>query len=349
MKQGAKWIGGALLAVILLWLVLRGKDPAAVWAAIGRASLPGLFLAAAVNLSHNFFRVIRWGLLLKPVRAHIGFRNRMSAVIIGYLTTWVFPGRLGELVRPALLSSRENLPLGPCLGSVVADRLLDGVAIVVLFAVGTFLSPLDIGGSDQAAAIRASSIVLVLVITLLLGFLLVAGAARARISAWLDARSSAALRWTGRTVLAVAQGTEALKRPRLLVPILFYSMLAWGTIAAGTWIGVRASGADVPLSAIFVLLPPLALGVALPTPGGAGGYHAAMTLGLVRLFGVPEAEAVSAGILMHLAVTLPVILVGLVFLWSDGVSLGDLKSVAGQMRSLGAAPIPGDGSREAAR
>jgi len=117
-------------------------------------------------------------------------------------------------------------------------------------------------------------------------------------------------------------------------------VLAWATIALGTWIGVRAAGADVPFASMLILLPPLALGVALPTPGGAGGYHAAMTLGLVHLFGVPEATAVSAGILMHLMVTLPVIALGLVLLKADGLSWHDLTSVVRQVGALGAsAPV----------
>ncbi len=349
MKLGVKYAGGVLLAALLLGVVLWGKDLSAIALAITRASIPGLCLAAAVNLSHNVFRVMRWGLLLRPVRPQIPFRSRLSAVLIGYLTTWVIPGRLGELVRPALLSAREKLPLGPCLGSVVADRLLDGAAIVVLFRVGTLLAPLDAGGAELAAKIRTGSTVLVFVIAIVLALLLVAGASRARLSCWIEARSSSSVRWMGRTLLSLTEGTEALRQPRLLAPIVLHSFLAWGTIALGTWLGVVASGADVPFSAILVLLPPLALGVALPTPGGAGGFHAAMSLVLMHLFRVPEAVAISAGILMHLAVTIPVILAGIVFLWIDDISWRDLRDVGRRVSALGASSPPADCPAEAAR
>lgn len=341
MKQGAKYAGGALLAAFLLWVVFRGKDPEAIRAAISQASIAGLLLAGAMNLAHNVFRVIRWGLLLHPVRAEIAFRPRFSAVIIGYLTTWVIPGRLGEVVRPALLASREKIPFGPCLGSVVADRLFDGVAIVILFAIGAALAPVEASGSPQAAAIRAAATGLVIVLVAAFALIVAAGAARGRIVSWVEARSSRVLRWLGRTLISLSEGTEAVRTPRLLVPIFIHSLLAWGTIAVGTWIGVRASGAQVPLSAMLVLLPPLALGVALPTPGGAGGYHAAMTLGLVHLYHVPEATAVGAGILMHLMVTLPVIGLGLVLLRADGLSWGDLTGLVRQVGQLGSAP-PGE-------
>jgi len=132
-------------------------------------------------------------------------------------------------------------------------------------------------------------------------------------------------------------------------PIIVQSLLAWGAISLGTWIGVRASGAEVPFSAILVLLPFLALGVALPTPGGAGGYHAAMTFGLMHLFHVPEAVAVGAGLLMHLAVTIPVIALGLVFLWLDRISWSDLGGMVRRMGGLGASATPKERAAEAVR
>src|SRR5206468_1137111 len=130
------------------------KDPQALSAALLSASWPALALAAFLNLAHNVFRVLRWGLLLTPVRPRVPFRPMFSAVILGFMTTLLVPGRVGELVRPALLSAREDLPLGPCLGTVVADRLLDGVAIVALFALGSLNAHFVAGSASVAGQIR---------------------------------------------------------------------------------------------------------------------------------------------------------------------------------------------------
>src|SRR5262245_54924364 len=122
MKEAAKAVLGLLLAVVLLWWVFRDTDLHQVRMDLARASLPLLVVAALVNLSHNVFRVWRWRALLAPVRPDLPFRPLFAAVIVGYMTTWIVPGRLGELVRPALVSSREGVPLGPCLGTIVSDR-----------------------------------------------------------------------------------------------------------------------------------------------------------------------------------------------------------------------------------
>ncbi len=334
MREVAKYSAGVVLAVLLLWVVLRGVDREALAGAIGRASIVGIVAAALVNLAHNVFRVWRWGALLAPVRPRLPFRPMFTAVIVGYLTTWVLPGRLGELVRPALLTAREKVPIGPSLGSVVADRVLDAAAILVLFAAGTYLSPIQ--GSAAHLIRSAALVLLVFVLAFMLGAV-IAGGARGTIEAWFERRGRS-LRWAGRAFLSLTLGTEALRRPRLLFLVLGYSLLAWLTIAAGAWLGVRASGADVSLPAMMVMLPLLAFGVAVPTPGGAGGYHAAMAFGLEMLFGVPVDVAVAAGILMHLAVVIPVILLGLVLLKTEEISWADVTTAARGVKALGREP-----------
>ena len=86
--------------------------------------------------------------------------------------------------------------------------------------------------------------------------------------------------------------------------------------------------------AILVIQPLLVLGVAVPTPGGAGSYHGAMKVGLM-LFGVVQVTAISAAFLMHFLIVVPVILLGIILLWTDGVSWKELVTSAAQVRTLG--------------
>ena len=135
-------------------------------------------------------------------------------------------------------------------------------------------------------------------------------------------------------MISISSGVRAFRSPRLLVQLVIYSLLAWLTIAAATWTGVRAAGADVSFGAILVIQPLLVLGVAVPTPGGAGSYHGAMKVGLM-LFGVTQVTAVSAAFLMHFLIVVPVILLGMVLLRTDGISWKEVVSSAAQVRKLG--------------
>ena len=344
MKTALQGIGGLLLSVLLLYWVFHDKNPQALSAALMRASWPALALAALLNLAHNAFRVLRWGWLLDPVRPGVPFRPMFSAVILGFMTTLLVPGRVGELVRPALLSGREDLPLGPCLGTVVADRLLDGVAIVALFAVGSLNAHFVAGSAGLAGEIRVTAAVALAVIVTGLVLLVLMSTFAERLDGWLS-RRVAPLRWGGRVALGLSRGVDALRSPRRLVPIVAYSLVVWLVIGLATWTGIRAAGANIGFSDTLVMLPLLALGVSLPTPGGVGGYHALMQFGLVSLFGVDPTVAAGAGILMHLAIVLPVLVLGAVLLYVDGVSLGDLVAAGKQVRAMGQAQHPIEAAR----
>ncbi len=126
-----------------------------------------------------------------------------------------------------------------------------------------------------------------------------------------------------------------MKRPALLARIAVYTQLAWQTITAATWIGLRSCGVEISFGGTMMILPLLALGIALPTPGGAGGYHAAMRVGLTKLFLVGDTLAVGAGLLLHAASVLPVILLGGLLIVMGRSSIQDLMRALRQVREMG--------------
>jgi uncharacterized membrane protein YbhN (UPF0104 family) len=333
MKTALQGVFGLLIAALLLYWVLHGLDRNILRDAIGRASWSMLALGALINLGHNVFRVWRWRCLLAPVRPNVAFRPMFASVILGYMTTWLVPGRIGELVRPALLSAKADVPLGPCVGTVVADRLLDGVAIVGLFAIGSLNASFSEAARPLAGEIQFGAWVALAVLMVCLVGLTAVSTSGPRVDAWI-ARRGKPVRWLGQAILGLSRGAAALRSPRQVVPILAYSFAAWLTIGVGT-----------SFSDVLVMLMPLALGVAIPTPGGVGGYHAAMKWGLTTLFGVDPVVAAGAGILMHLAIILPVLALGPILLFTERVSWGDLVAAAKQVRSMGDAPAAYEASR----
>ncbi|NIM01143.1 MAG: flippase-like domain-containing protein [Acidobacteria bacterium] len=333
LRDLAKYVFGLFLAVVLMVWVFRGTDPATLWGEIRNASILGLLLGGALNFGHNIFRVLRWRVLLTPLRRDIGFRPMFSAVVLGYMTSWIVPGRLGELVRPMLLSGREDLALGPVVGSIVADRVLDIVAIAFLFALGILTTPLTVEAAEHAALLRFGAVIMTAAATAVLVVMVAASVMGDRLARWF-ARRGRVLRWLGRAAVSLAHGAGAFRSVRAIVLLLLHSVAAWSMIAAGTWICIRAAGADVSAGTVLVILPMLVLGVAVPTPAGAGGYHGAMKAGLL-LFGVSQVTAVSAGLLAHMMMTVPVIVTGVVLLWTEKVRWSDLIAAARRLRRLG--------------
>ena len=98
-----------------------------------------------------------------------------------------------------------------------------------------------------------------------------------------------------------------------------------------------AFGIEVSFGESVILMGMVAVGVAVPTPAGVGGYHAAYQLGATSLYGAGVDEAVAAALVMHVIAFLPVTLLGLVFMAQEGLRLGSLSGLsASRAPSVGA-------------
>jgi hypothetical protein len=76
----------------------------------------------------------------------------------------------------------------------------------------------------------------------------------------------------------------------------------------------------------------LVVGVAMPTPGAIGGFHAMYQITVTKFFGVPVDRAVGAAIVLHAISFVPVTLLGIVFMAREGLSLARMRKMAEEER-----------------
>ena len=134
MRDQARTVIGLGLALGLMALFLRNADFASVWSEIRGARFDlvcGSLLAIALSYA---FRVRRWQQLLAPI-GQVGFLAAWRATAIGFATTAVLPGRLGEVLRPYLLARSERLSASAVFATIVLERLLDLMVVVTLLGV----------------------------------------------------------------------------------------------------------------------------------------------------------------------------------------------------------------------
>ena len=90
------------------------------------------------------------------------------------------------------------------------------------------------------------------------------------------------------------QGLAVMRQPRRLLVSLALSFPLWLSIAAGIWLTSRAFHITFPFTASFLVMTVLVVGVAVPTPGAIGGFHAAYQFAVQTFFGAPADRAVGA-------------------------------------------------------
>lgn len=327
-----------VLTVGLLAYFFRGVDLDAVWTETRQAR--GGFLVGALLfvVTTYVLRALRWQYLLAPVGS-TRFSTAFETTVIGFAVSFLLPARPGEVLRPYLLARREQLPATAAFATIILERLLDLVTVLLLFGAFVLLvDPRSIAGDpDVYGRVKAGGLLAAAGALAVLGvFFALAGHPERlgrlalRVERVLPERFARAV---ARFVETFAQGLGVLRQPGRLLVSLLLSVPLWMSIAAGIWLTSRAFHMTFSYMGSFLVTTLLVVGVAMPTPGQVGGFHAMYKIGVMTFFGASEPAAVGAAIVLHAISNLPVTLLGLAFMAREGLSFGNMRQMAAESKS----------------
>ncbi len=323
-------LGLAIAAALILWL-FRDEDAAEVWAHIRDANFGLLGLAVLVTTAVFPVRAIRWRYFLVPAQAggaDSPFRSRFAAVCIGFMANNLLPVRAGELARAYAYSRLQPMSTATALATLVVERFLDGVAILLLLlaALATADFPSGALPADLVGGIRWASLVLVAILFGSLVLLVFPERSLRTMSAVAHALLPARLAGGVVTVTEnIVAGLASLRGWRLLLPAFAWSLVVWSLQSLSFWIGFFAFGIDLPFAAAIVTNAAVALAVAVPSaPGFVGTFHAGASIALTGIYGVAEGPALGFAFGWHLGGFFPVTIMGLWYARRVGLSIRGL-------------------------
>jgi uncharacterized protein (TIRG00374 family) len=276
------------IAIAVLWFVVRRLDidPSAIWAQIRRANLWLLAVAFVLWYGAFFVRGRRWGYMLDAAgfdQAH-GFHLPATPalaelVILAYFTNSIVPAKLGDAYRGYLLKRDSGVPFSAGFGTILAERLVDAMMLVVVLA-GAALVVFGTALPPQARP------------ALLLGALLVVVGLCGLAVLWFT-RNSVVRFLPGRIQEAYArlQGAifGSLRRPALVLGI---GLALWLNDGMRVWFVARSLDAGIsPSVAILVAVMGALLTVIPFTPAGLGVVELGVGSVLVGVLGVDPVVA----------------------------------------------------------
>jgi uncharacterized protein (TIRG00374 family) len=120
-----------LALVVLVALTLHG-DSTAVLAALAGLQWKVLLSACGLALGNYVLRFVRWEYFLRRVGV-TGIRRTESALVFvaGFVLS-ITPGKVGELVKCYLLHRSEGVAVESTAPVVIAERLTDFIAVILL-------------------------------------------------------------------------------------------------------------------------------------------------------------------------------------------------------------------------
>lgn len=324
------WKGllGLLVSAVLLYYAFRGVHFGEVLREIRGANVPLLILSAIVVTLVFPLRAFRWKPLLRPAYADTRFRPRFAATCIGFMANNLLPARVGEFARAWSLTRMEPVRVSASLGSLVVERMFDGLVVVgLLVASMAWPGFPEVSGRDFSGIALTLGAVFAAMFLLLLA-MVVRPVQSVRIFERVAER--ALPRKVRAPVVgaleAFLEGIGAVRNWRLMLETTAWSLAVWMTNAASFWIAFRAFGIDVPFIGAVFLQSVIALAVALPSaPGFFGVFEAGARVGLVEVWGVETSQAMGFALGFHLAGFIPVTAMGLWYAWRLGISWREVE------------------------
>lgn len=313
---------GIAVSILFLWLAFRNLHPDAVLQNLGRANIPLLLIGAVWYFSAVTVISMRWGYLLKSIRA-IPLPRLMPLVCIGYMGNNVYPFRSGEALRIYLLRQEHHIPFVKGATTVLIERVFDGLVMLTFILIGVNLTHVG-GEAIQSVATFATPLFL---IALVIFFALamrpnLLRQLSNRIETWLPKRLAGIVDKLSEDIIG---GLEGLRTPADLAMTILTSYACWMLEASVYLLVAVAFGLTPDYGLMLVVVGTVNLAGLIPaSPGQLGVFEFFASQVLIGA-GVESDLALTYALTIHVVIWLPVTLVGFYFLIQRGLSWRDIR------------------------
>lgn len=353
-SRGAVVAAGFAISIVFLVITLQKIKWEQVQNAFSHGTwLPWLPLAIAAYVVGMFVRGFRLKLLVSG-EATLPTITATNIIGIGYMTNNILPARLGEFVRAAILGERTGLPYALALTVTLLERLLDGIAVLLLFVGGTLFIPVEVWMKTTAGV---AGIIFSVAIA---GVVLVAMAPQTCLALASRLTMRLTTKWHDKVLALMTQvirGFGCLRTPGSALLVFISSLVVWCFEALMFMLVLPCFGLKMSTLKAAVVMSFTNLGILIPSsPGFVGPYHyccqqallaVSLVMGnptIVTAVRTPASEMLTSEMALSYAVVVHLIFFTITTIWgiiamaSYGLQLGTTAALAWEAKPIKSLP-----------
>lgn len=334
-KRWRFWLGIVISAVFLA-VVLRNQDLPLVWHTLQNAQYFWLLPGVAVYFLGVWVRVWRWHYMLRPLKI-ISARRLFPFVCIGYMGNNIYPARAGEILRSYVLKRRTGVAISASLATVIVERLFDGLTMLLFVFITLPIAGL---GSRYNTFVIAFS--LLFFGALIVFLLLAAQPERAQaIYGWVIEflLPEGFQRQARETLDRFLDGLHSLRSGRDVMMIFITSVVIWLFETGKYWFVMQAFPFEVDFYVLMLMNGVVNLFTTLPAAPGYVGTFDAPGIEILQNFGVAGSVATAYTAVLHVALWLPITVLGGFYLWREHLSWEQVRAEVETKPSTEEAPL----------
>jgi uncharacterized protein (TIRG00374 family) len=324
MKRWQFWVG-VVISLFFMWLTVRKLDLQAFWNVLRTAKYAWIIPGVAVYFIGVWVRAWRWHYLLRPIKK-IPTRTMFPIVTIGYMGNNIYPARAGEVLRAVILKRKEDVPISASLATIIVERIYDGVVMLAFIFINLGeLSRLS-GGTVLIGKISIQQVALI-------GSIAFFGAlAMFILAAMFPFVTEKIVRWFVQRlvperfrekVLDISGkflgGLEALRSPREALMIFFTSVVIWLLETGKYWFVMHAFDFQVSFFTLMLMNGIVNLATTIPAAPGYVGTFDTPGILVLQAYGVDWNVASGYTYVLHIALLVPITILGAYYLAREGL------------------------------
>ncbi len=310
LKKSLKALLPIVLGVFVLYFVYRDYDFSRIGEVLAHeVSWDWMVLSLLFGILSHVFRGLRWEQTLQPLGEYPKKANCIDAIFISYAANLIIP-RMGELTRCGVLNKTDGVNFSKALGTVVTERIIDTVCILLITA-ATFLLQMSIFMrffSETGTKVPSLSH-LVATPWFYVSLFCVAGAV---ILLYYIIKEFGLPRKVRALVLGIWKGVLSVGKVSNPPLFVLYTILIWMCYLLHFYLTFFCFdfSSNLGLLAGLVMFVGGTFAVIVPTPNGAGPWHFAV-ITMMMLYGISASDAATFALIVHAIQTLLVIVLGI--------------------------------------
>jgi glycosyltransferase 2 family protein len=321
---------GVLIAAAGLWIFSRQVNLTEMLREVQQTPPWKIVIVVLLNPATLLLRSWRWKLLL-PEKEGAGKKGLFPLVAIGFMVNNVFPARIGEVARAALLWKRNRFTIAESVGSLLVERFLDVLIYALFLVLPIFFLP-QLSNLRWYGVLLASGVGCVLLCFFAYAKKpdLTKTVARKCLKI-VPGRFHKAIIPIGKELVSNLDWLFSFRRTAAVAVLSIPTLLC--QVAMVQVLGYGIAGFDGMVSMFGVAFA--AIGAAIPlAPGYVGTLHAMMLSGL-GMAGVPADTAGAMAVLYHAIGYLTISVLGLYYFFSLRISLKEINQQNAEIKSQG--------------
>jgi len=271
---------------------------------------------------------------MDPLKENIKLNDLFSATLIGYMMNAAIP-RAGELTRPLLIAKKENISKAATIGTVMVERILDMLTMLIVFGLCLFYYREEISKGFGEYNIEAISLYSSIVILLFVGFFIFMLFNIEKTDKIVEKVSSKIFpekiqSKIHKMFISLINGFLFVKYPKKYLQIFILSVLLWICYVLGTYVSFYAFD-DVNMRKLTffdanLVLTMITFAQTIPLPGNsAGTFHLFTRTALTVFFMVNTEVALGYATLNHLIGLIMMSAIGLYYYLKENYKISTLK------------------------